>query len=92
MSKNEMLTKIELLNRYEAMAAEFKKQADSIRDEIKAEMLNQNTETLIVDQYIIRWTDVLSQRFDSTGFKRVCPDQYRAYVKQVASRRFTISQ
>ena len=92
MSKNEMLTKIEMLNHYEAMAAEFKKQADTIRDEIKAEMLSQNTETLIVDRYIIRWTDVLSQRFDSTSFKRVCPELYQVYVKQVASRRFSISQ
>lgn len=92
MSKNEMLTKIEMLNHYEAMAAEFKKQADAIRDDIKAEMLSQNTETLIVDRYIIRWVDVLSQRFDSTSFKRVCPELYRAYVKQVASRRFSISQ
>lgn len=92
MSKNEMLTKIEMLNHYEAMAAEFKKQADAIRDDIKAEMLNQNTETLIVDRYIVRWVDVLSQRFDSTSFKRVCPELYQAYVKQVASRRFTISQ
>lgn len=92
MSKNEMLTKIEMLNHYEAMAAEFKKQADAIRDDIKAEMLSQNTETLIVDRYIVRWVDVLSQRFDSTSFKRVCPDLYRAYVKQVASRRFSISQ
>ena len=92
MSKNEMLTKIEMLNHYEARAAEFKKQADAIRDDIQAEMLSQNTETLIVDRYIVRWVDVLSQRFDSTSFKRVCPDLYRAYVKQVASRRFSISQ
>ena len=92
MSTNEMLTKIELLNHYESMVAEFKKQADAIRDEIKSEMLSQNTETLIVDRYIIRWVDVLSQRFDSTSFKRVCPELYRAYVKQVASRRFNISQ
>ena len=58
----------------------------------KIEMLNQNTETLIIDRYIVRWVDVLSQRFDSTSFKRVCPELYRTYVKQVASRRFTISQ
>ena len=58
----------------------------------KIEMLNQNTETLIVDRYIVRWVDVLSQRFDSTSFKRVYPELYQAYVKHVASRRFTISQ
>lgn len=91
MSRNEMIAKIELLNRYEAMIAELKEQAENIKDDIKAEMLAQDTETLFVGQYIIRWTDVLSNRFDSTAFKKVMPDIYKAYVKQVASRRFTIS-
>ena len=48
-------------------------------------------EELIAGQYIIRWTSVLSQRFDSTSFKKVLPDLYNAYTKQVASRRFTIT-
>ena len=34
---------------------------------------------------------VLSQRFDSTAFKKVMPEIYKAYTKQVTSRRFTIS-
>ena len=91
MSNREMLTKIEMLNHYEAMAAEFKKQADVIRDEIKAEMISQNTETLIVDQYIVRWTDVLSQRLDSTSLKREMPEIYKIFTKQIASRRFSIT-
>ena len=48
-------------------------------------------EELIAGHYIVRYTSVLSNRFDSTSFKRVCPDLYKAYTKQVASRRFTIS-
>ena len=91
MSKNEMLMKIEMLNRYEAMAAEIKKQADIIRDDLKAEMMRQNTETLIVDRYIIRWTDVLTQRVDSTSFKKAMPEIYKVFTKQIASRRFTIN-
>ena len=91
MSKFELLAKIELLNKYEAMIEELKAEADAVRDTIKAEMTERNTEELIAGQYIIRWTSVLSNRFDSTGFKRVCPELYKAYTKQVSSRRFTIS-
>jgi len=91
MSKFELLAKIELLNKYEAMIEEMKAEADAVRDAIKAEMTERNTEELIAGQYIIRWTSVLSNRFDSTGFKRVCPELYKAYTKQVSSRRFTIS-
>ena len=91
MSKIELLAKIELLNKYEAMMEEIKAQADSIRNEIKAEMEAHDLEEMIAGQYIIRYTAVLSNRFDSTAFKKVMPEIYKAYTKQVSSRRFTIS-
>lgn len=91
MSKFELLAKIELLNKYEAMIEEIKAEAETVRDAIKAEMMAQDTEELIAGQYIIRWATVLSNRFDSTAFKMVMPEVYKAYTKQTTSRRFTIS-
>ena len=91
MSKIELLAKIELLNKYEAMIEEMKSQADAIRNEIKAEMDARDLEEMIAGQYIVRYTSVLSNRFDSTAFKRVMPEIYKAYTKQVSSRRFSIS-
>lgn len=91
MSKIELLAKIELLNKYEAMIDEMKSEAEAIRNSIKAEMEAREVEELIAGQYIIRYTSVLSQRFDSTAFKKVMPEIYKAYTKQVSSRRFTIS-
>lgn len=91
MSKIELLAKIELLNKYEAMMEELKAEADTIRNAIKAEMEAKEVEELIAGQYIVRYTAVLSNRFDSTAFKKVMPEVYKAYTKQVSSRRFTIS-
>ena len=91
MSKVELLAKIELLNRYEAMMEEIKGEADKVRNAIKAEMEAREVEELIAGQYIVRYTSVLSNRFDSTAFKKVLPDLYKAYTKQVSSRRFSIS-
>ena len=91
MSKIELLAKIELLNKYEAMMEEMKFQADAIRNEIKAEMDARDLEEMIAGQYIVRYTSVLSNRFDSTAIKRVMPEIYKAYTKQVSSRRFSIS-
>lgn len=91
MSKSELVSKIEALNEWESLMEEAKANAESIRDEIKAEMLKQETEELSVGKYIVRWTSVLSNRFDSTAFKKVMPDVYKAYTKQVSSKRFTIS-
>ena len=91
MSKIELLAKIELLNKYEAMMEELKAEADTVRNAIKAEMEAREVEELIAGQYIVRWTSVLSNRFDSTSFKKVLPELYQAYTKQVSSRRFSIS-
>ena len=91
MSTNQMHSKIEELLEWEKISDEAKAAADALRDEIKQEMLSRNTEELTVGQYIVRWTSVLSQRFDSTAFKKVMPEVYRSYLKQTASRRFTIA-
>ena len=91
MSTIEITSKIEALRSLEELIEEAKAEAESLRDEIKSEMLNRDTEELSAGQYIVRWTSVLSQRFDTTAFKKVMPDVYKAYTKQVSSRRFTIS-
>ena len=91
MSKNELIAKIEALNAWEALMEDAKAEADAIRDSIKQEMLDRDVEELTAGAYIIRWTSVLSNRFDTTGFKKVYGDLYKAFTKQSASRRFSIS-
>ena len=63
----------------------------SLRDEIKAEMLRLDTEELEAGAYIIRWTSVLSNRFDTTSFKKLHNELYKEFTKQVTSRRFSIT-
>ena len=91
MTNNEMIKKIEALNELEAILEEAKAEVEAIRDEIKADMTEKDLEELDLGQYIVRWTPVLSNRFDTTAFKKVYGDLYKAYTKQVASRRFSIA-
>ncbi len=91
MSKNELVAKIEALNEWEAIMEEAKAEAEALRDSIKAEMLEREVEELTVGAYIIRWTSVLTTRFDTTGFKKVYGDLYKTFTKQSAGRRFSIS-
>ena len=87
----EITGKIEALKDLESLIEEAKAEAEALRDEIKSEMLNRNTEELEAGQYIVRWTSVLTQRFDTTAFKKVMPDVYKEYTKQISSRRFSIA-
>ena len=91
MSLNEMITKIEALNEWEALMEEAKNEAEALRDAIKADMLEKGLEELEAGKYIVRWTSILSNRFDTTGFKKEHGELYKAFTKQTASRRFTIS-
>lgn len=91
MSKKELISKIEYLQELEGFMEEIKAEADGIRDDIKSLMLKEGTEEMEVGAYIVRWTSVLSNRFDSTAFKKIYGDLYKAFTKQVSSKRFTIS-
>ena len=91
MSKNEMISMIETMNNYDDLAAKAKAKADAIREAIKEEMLERGTEELIAGSYIVRYTNVISNRFDSTGFKRLYAELYKDFTKPVSSRRFSVS-
>ena len=90
MSKIELYYLIEALKEWESVMEEAKAEADALRDQIKEEMVAQGTEELEVGNYIIRYTSVLSNRFDTTAFKREHNDLYKQFTKQTASRRFSI--
>lgn len=73
-------------------------QADILKAEItareamiKEEMDARETEELDLGNVIIRFTSVLSNRFDTTAFKKLHTDLYNTFIKQVASRRFSIA-
>ena len=92
MSTIEITSKIEKLQEWEALIKEAEQEAESLRDEIKMEMLSRNTEELETGRYIVRWTSIVSNRFDTTAFKKEHGEMYKRYTKQTSSKRFTIAQ
>ena len=91
MSQNEMISKVEQLREWEAILEEAQNEVKALRDCIKEQMLERGTEELQAGTYIVRWTSVLSNRFDSTAFKKEYAELYKEYTKQVASKRFSIA-
>lgn len=90
MSTNTIEKKIAELKELEEMADELKAEIETIKDELKSVLVEQDVEELVVGTSIIRYTTVLSQRFDSTQLKKKFPEIYTAYLKQVTSKRFSI--
>lgn len=82
---------VEELQKLYAKADELKAQITAREALIKEEMEARETETLDLGNVIIRFTSVLSSRFDTKAFKKDFADVYAMFTKQVASRRFSIA-
>lgn len=91
MITKDLTAKVRSLKELEALIAEAQAEADSIKDELKAEMINRNTEEMTVDVFKIRYKTVKSNRFDTTAFKSTHKELYDQYIKQTESRRFTVA-
>lgn len=90
MSTIELSTIIEKLKEWEAIQAEAAAEVEALKDQVKAELNARGVEELEAGQYIARFTTVLSNRFDTTVFKREHAEMYKQYTKQTTSRRFSI--
>ena len=90
MSKNEIIKKIETLRELESFMDELNTEAEAVKDELKALMLERGVEELEAGAYILRYSSVSSNRFDTTAFKKIYGDLYKAFTKQVSSKRFSI--
>ena len=91
MSTIDIIETINSLQEWETILEEAKAEVESLKDTLKREMDTRGIEELEAGTHIIRYTTILSSRFDSTAFKKVMPDVYKAYTKAVSSRRFSIS-
>lgn len=90
MSTIELSTIIEKLKEWESIQAEAAAEVEALKDQVKAEMNSRGVEELEAGQYVARFTTVLSNRFDTTCFKREHAEMYKQYTKQTTSRRFSI--
>ena len=91
MANNELLSKIEALNEWEALMEEAKAEIEALRDSLKQEMLERGTEELECGQYILRYQTIVTNRFDNSAFKKLMPDVYKSFIRQCTSKRFTVA-
>jgi len=91
MGERALENRIKKLKALEEQKKELETQISDLQEEIKKDMESKGTEEMKVGIFIIRFTNVLSSRFDTKSFKEKYSELYKEYTKQVASRRFTIS-
>lgn len=91
MGSRALENRIKRLKELEEQQRLLEQEIDGLKEEIKKDLEVKGTEELKVGIFIIRFTSVLSSRFDTKRFKEQYGDLYNQFTKQTASRRFTIS-
>lgn len=81
------------LAQYTDMMDELKVQIESLQDEVKAYMTEQGVDEVIGENgEKATWRGVISNRFDSTAFKKDFLDIYKEYTKKTEYKRFTFAR
>lgn len=90
MTKKAIIKTVNEIRELEAQKAELEKRISSLKADIQNEM--KEAEELQAGNFLIRWTKVNSNRFDSKLFQSEHSRLFAKYVKQVESRRFSIAE
>ena len=90
-NKKSLMRKLIEWDEVEALEKEIKARKERLENEMKGEMDRRGVTELEVGNRVVRWTPYVSQRFDSTGFRKAEPEMYAEYVKEVKGRRFSVT-
>lgn len=89
MSTNEITAKLTELMELRRMQEELTAEIDTITDEIKTHMGDQ--EVLLSGPYKVTWKPVTSSRIDTIALKKAMPEVAEQFTKTTTTRRFTIA-
>jgi len=91
MSERMLLNRVKKLKALEEQQKELVKQIDELKDGIKADMEQKGVEEQVAGDNIVRFTTVTSNRFSTKDFKEEHSRLYNQYMKQTATKRFSIA-
>ena len=91
MKEQELTSTIERIKELEAQQEEINAELESLKDTMKAYMVSQNAEKMLIGGYKVNYTKYVTHRFDTKTFKVDHEALYAQYTKETQARRFTIS-
>ena len=92
MGQKELTATIERIRDLEAEQTALITELEGLKDTVKAYMVAEGTERLLVGGYKVNYTKYTTSRFDSKKFKVDNESLYNQYLKTTEARRFTISK
>lgn len=91
MTDRQLENRIRKMQELEAQQREIAAQIEAIEDELKADLDSRGEQEHSTGNFIIRWKEIISSRFDTKALKAEDPDLYAAFTRQTVSKRFTVA-
>lgn len=76
---------------YKSIIAEATAEYEKCEAKIKEQMVADGIDTLIGSEHKATYKEIVSNRFDSTAFRRDHADMYESYKKRSSTMRFTFA-
>lgn len=91
MSIKEMDTRVATLRELQAEADRIAAEIEAIKDQLKAQMIEQGTETLAGTDWKASWKIVEGTRVDTTAMKKAMPEIVARFTIQTRTSRFCLN-
>ena len=91
MTERMIVKRVRKLKELEAQQKKIEEQIEALKAEIKADMQRKDLEEQKAGDYMVRFTTVISNRFDGKAFKADHAKLYDQYMRTTESRRFSIA-
>lgn len=88
-ANDEIITKVADLMDIRNMIEELQQEAESLTDEIKAYMGDE--ETMLAGCWKVTYRETISRRLDTTALKKILGDALEGYYKTIITRPFKVS-
>lgn len=89
--EKEFTAKIRQIKELEQQKKQTEEAISDIKDEIKDFMDKNKTTELAVDVFTVHWSEITSERFDSKAFKKDNEELYSEYLREITTKRFSIT-
>ena len=90
MTERRIERRLNRLAELEVQIAELQAEADTIKNEIKADMEAKGIDEMCCRDKVIRWRTIQTNRLDGKALQKAHPRIYNQFIRPCISRRFTV--
>lgn len=91
MSMNEIEAKCKELRQLQNLIEEAQQEAESIKDQLKAQLTAQGVDELRAGEYRVSWKPITTTRIDGKAFQQAFSEVAQAFAKTTVVRRFCVA-